>query len=247
MYYNLKGTTQPFFQIGKKGATLYPGADDPANTYAVIDGDIWCPPNRQVKVRDDGEWRTILFDNIEISGNTISSIDTNGDIIIVPDGTGDVLIGNEASTETVITAPDEQDLFIEAGQSVGAADGGDLYLRGGEAQGTGQDGDVLIDRGRLYVDGHRVQGWTNTVTATSKTLAAQERCFVTDAGQTITLPATPDDDTEVAISVVGSFTDTILARNGELLMGLEENMTIDQPNITVYLVYVNSMIGWRVV
>lgn len=456
VFYNLKGTTQPFFQIGKQGATLYPGAADPTVSYTVIDGDIWLPPNRQVKVRSGGAWETILFDNIEISngrithtpnttepleikfddgmrlidlyddivaefsagtpfgidgwltfqaalggsayigvmnndpvnsdvgiqfnllgtgtlsvgdgvayagniasdgdivvkkyvddsidaifsglnnnsllyldntgilatstaltfdggtlsidnisidGNTISATNTNGDVVLVPNGTGEVAVGNQlAATTTMagagdlivssegditlladsagkiiignavgtagtISGPDEKDLVLEGGTAAAAIDGGDLYLRGGDATGTGADGTVFLDRGGvvagaatggsqgvgtvnaegLFIDGVPVRAWTNTVTAISVTALPWERIFVTAAAQTITLPITPADGVEVTVSIVGTFTDTVIARNGQSIMGLAENMTVDQSNVTVHLVYVNSILGWRVI
>lgn len=87
--------------------------------------------------------------------------------------------------------------------------------------------------------------FTTTTTATSKTLANFERCFVTAATQTITLPATPSAGWEVAIGV-NAFTDTVIARNGSNIMSLAENMTINSPNIVVSLVYVDASQGWRI-
>lgn len=268
VYYNLKGTTVPYFQIGKGGATLYPTDTDPTGTYTVNNGDFWLDTSLgELKVRIGGAWAYTTFGNISISGNTISSTDANGDINLIPDGTGEVIIGTASGNPSEITAPDDTNLILAAGLGVGVADAGDLYLRAGLAGGTGADGTVFIDQGGvlvgtatggdqgagtvnaegLFIDGVPVRAWTNTVTATSKTLAAWERCFVTAATQTITLPATPADDTEVAVSIVGTFTDTVIARNGQNIMGLAENMTVDQPNVTVHLVYVNSTLGWRVI
>lgn len=87
--------------------------------------------------------------------------------------------------------------------------------------------------------------FTTTTTATSKTLVNFERCFVTAATQTITLPATPSAGWEVAIGV-NAFTDTVIARNGSNIMSLAENMTINSPNIVVSLVYVDASQGWRI-
>jgi hypothetical protein len=83
-----------------------------------------------------------------------------------------------------------------------------------------------------------------STTATSKTLVNREFCTVTAAGQTITLPASPIAGWEVAIST-GDFTDTIVGRNSQNIMGLAENMTIDAKNSTINLVYIDSTRGWR--
>jgi len=267
VYYNLKGTTVPYFQIGKNGATLYPSDADPTGSYTINNGDFWLDTSLgELKVRIAGAWEYTSFGNISISGNTISSTDANGDINLIPDGTGEVIVGTANGNPSEIIAPDDTDFLISAGLGTGVNDGADLFLRGGDT-GSGSLGTVTFDRGGLlvgtatggdqgtgtinaeglFINGVPVQRWTNVVTATSRTSAAWERNFVTAATQTITLPITPADDTEVIVSVVGTFTDTVIARNGETIMGVAEDMTIDQPNVTVHLVYVNSTLGWRVI
>jgi hypothetical protein len=86
-----------------------------------------------------------------------------------------------------------------------------------------------------------------TVTAVSKTLVDRERCTVTASGQTITLPATPAAGAEVAVTIAGTFTDTIIARNGENIMSLAENFTIDVADVTATLYYVDATRGWRII
>lgn len=85
-----------------------------------------------------------------------------------------------------------------------------------------------------------------TTTATSKTLVNREFCVVTAAAQTITLPASPVAGWEVGIHVAGNFNNTIVARNGQNIMGLAEDMAINVPNSTVDLIYVDSTRGWRI-
>jgi hypothetical protein len=88
---------------------------------------------------------------------------------------------------------------------------------------------------------------TITTTAISKTLINRERCTVTAAGLTITLPATPSVGSEVAITVLGTITDTIIARNGQNIMSLAENLTINRADVTVTLYYVDATRGWRII
>ena len=83
-----------------------------------------------------------------------------------------------------------------------------------------------------------------STTATSKTLVNREFCTVTAAGQTITLPASPSAGWEVVISVE-DFIDTVVGRNGENIMGLAEDMTIDVRNSTANLVFIDATRGWR--
>jgi hypothetical protein len=84
-----------------------------------------------------------------------------------------------------------------------------------------------------------------STTATSKTLVNREFCNVTAAGQTITLPASPTAGNEVVISV-GDFTNTVIGRNSENIMGLAEDMTIDSPDAAVNLVFIDATRGWRI-
>lgn len=87
---------------------------------------------------------------------------------------------------------------------------------------------------------------TVTTTATSKTLANAEACTVTAAGLTITLPASPATEAQVSIGVL-NFTNTVIARNGQNIMGLGEDMTIDVAHVTVTLLFVDSTRGWKIV
>jgi hypothetical protein len=87
----------------------------------------------------------------------------------------------------------------------------------------------------------------NTITATSKTLANRERCTVTAAGQTITLPASPAAGWEVSIANASGGTDTVIARNSANIMSFAENMTLDVSNVTVTLYYVDATRGWRII
>lgn len=106
----------------------------------------------------------------------------------------------------------------------------------------------------LQTNGSGSFGWTTplpdytiTVTATGKTLASRERCTVTASGQTLTLPASPSVGNEVTVTIAGTFLDTVIARNGSNIMSLAENLTVDKPNISVTLYYVDATRGWRII
>lgn len=85
-----------------------------------------------------------------------------------------------------------------------------------------------------------------TVTATGKTLVNRENCTVTASGQTITLPASPSPGWEVLIGV-GNFTNTIVGRNGQNIMSLAEDLTINSRNVSVNLIFIDATRGWRIV
>jgi hypothetical protein len=80
---------------------------------------------------------------------------------------------------------------------------------------------------------------------TNKTLVNREIVQAAVPGLTITLPSNPSPGWEVAIGV-GNFINTVIGRNGENIMGLGENVTIDSPNLTLNLIYIGPPEGWRI-
>lgn len=79
----------------------------------------------------------------------------------------------------------------------------------------------------------------------STTLQNRDFCSVTTQGTTITLPVTPSSGNQVTIKV-GNFINTVVGRNGNNIMSLAENMTINTAYSTVDLIYVNSTQGWEI-
>jgi hypothetical protein len=63
----------------------------------------------------------------------------------------------------------------------------------------------------------------------------------------VTLPATPDLGMTIAISVPEGVTGVVILRNGEDIMGLAEDMTLDINPTTVTLVFLDATFGWRIV
>jgi hypothetical protein len=58
--YNLKGTSNPYFKIGKAGATLFQGTADPSGSYTLVDGDVWFDTaNGTLKFRSSSAWQGI--------------------------------------------------------------------------------------------------------------------------------------------------------------------------------------------
>jgi len=86
-----------------------------------------------------------------------------------------------------------------------------------------------------------------TVTAIDKTIVDDEFVHVTAAGKTVTLPASPTAGNSVVyISIGGSFLDTVLARNGNKIMGLNEDLTINKGNTVIRAMFHGATHGWRV-
>ena len=93
----------------------------------------------------------------------------------------------------------------------------------------------------------QLPAYTITTTAVSKTLVNRERCTVTAASQTITLPTSPAVGSEVTVTIGDTFVDTIVARNGSNIMSLAENITLDKAYVSVTLYYVDATRGWRII
>lgn len=64
---------------------------------------------------------------------------------------------------------------------------------------------------------------------------------------TVTLPGSPAAGDQVWVTVGNDRTDTVIARNGNRIMSLLEDLTVDNVNATVQLRYINSTLGWRLV
>lgn len=84
------------------------------------------------------------------------------------------------------------------------------------------------------------------VSGTTQTAVAGVHYILTNvAATTVTLPVTPTSGSTVWVTVTNGLTTNVIARNGQTIMGLAENMTIDNKNATVELRFVNS--DWRLV
>ena len=81
------------------------------------------------------------------------------------------------------------------------------------------------------------------VVSTSQTLEIGGEYQVVNPGLTLTLPASPSAGLSVTITV-GNFVDTVVGRNGEKIMALSENLTMNVAYISIRFVYVGSSQGW---
>lgn len=91
-------------------------------------------------------------------------------------------------------------------------------------------------------------GGLASTTTESKQLLSNESCAVVSDGVELTLPANPRIGDYVTVVVVGStITNTLIVHSGgQLIMGINESLTIDRGDIGVTLRYFDS-IGWRIV
>jgi hypothetical protein len=83
------------------------------------------------------------------------------------------------------------------------------------------------------------------VTAASVTVKENDYVVVTAATQTITLPASPLPGACVTVVVAGTWLDTVVGRNGENIMGLAQDITLDKQYAAMQFTYTDSTNGWR--
>jgi len=90
-------------------------------------------------------------------------------------------------------------------------------------------------------------GGTPTMSVTSSTsftAAASTHYVLVGGATTVTLPASPAAGAVVWITVANGRTDTVIARNGQNINSLAENMTIDMAFAGVQLRYADATRGW---
>jgi len=121
---NARGTSVPFFTIGKSGTTMYQGLSDPSITYTVRDGDYWFDKSSNaVKVWSSvmSAWEAPRLADLHFSSNSIIAAGGQ-DLTLSVDQNKNVVIDAGASGPALITTSDSQDLHINP------AVGGGQYL-----------------------------------------------------------------------------------------------------------------------
>jgi len=100
------------------------------------------------------------------------------------------------------------------------------------------------------VAGVNASGATTMVveTGTTNTAVAGQHIVMTNvAATTVTLPASPAAGNEVRITVANGLLTNVIDPGAEKLMGSTDDMTVNHAYATVWLRYVNSTLGWRIV
>ena len=83
------------------------------------------------------------------------------------------------------------------------------------------------------------------VTATTQAAANGYHYVLTNvAATTVTLPASPVAGDLIYVTVGNSLTTNVVARNGNNIMGLAQDMTLDAANAAAQLRYINATLGW---
>ena len=88
----------------------------------------------------------------------------------------------------------------------------------------------------------------NVVTGTTQSAVANNQYVLTNASATtVTLPGSPSAGDIVWVTVGNGRTDNVIARNGQNIMGLAEDMTLNNQYTAVQLRFVDATRGWRMV
>ena len=105
--------------------------------------------------------------------------------------------------------------------------------------GGGTQGDVTLNLASVPVS----VGITTTVTAVSMTATVNTHVYVSAAGKTITLPASPTIGQRVLITV-GNFTNTVVGRNGSNIMSSASDFTMNAAYLAIQFIYTDATRGW---
>jgi hypothetical protein len=119
--FNAKGTTSPYFLLGKGGTTLYQGSSDPTGSYTSSAGDVWFDTNAN----------TLKFRNSSNNGWEQGSIDITGNATI----SGNLTVnGTTTIIDTTNTAIQDPLLLLSRGTTgTPTQDSGFVVERGDSA------------------------------------------------------------------------------------------------------------------
>lgn len=84
--------------------------------------------------------------------------------------------------------------------------------------------------------------------STSLNLEKSKRYIITSPTScTMTLPPSPAIGDKVGVVISNNLLTNTINRNGQRIQGLNENLTLDVSNVSIELLYTNSILGWRLV
>ena len=147
----------------------------------------------------------------------------------------------------LITTESNGDLSIDVGGSerMRIASNGALGFSGAN---YGTSGQVLTSNGSGSAPSWQTAGGLPAMTVTSSTAisaVAGNHYVVTGASTvTVTLPTSPSAGNVVWITIANGRVDTVVARNGQNINSLAENMTIDNAYAGVQLRFADATKGW---
>jgi len=204
-----------------------------------------------------------LSTNAGSNSGTITILDGSGqDIRIYPNGGGNIRLGQNTNSEVILTATTETSSTGNGALVVPGGIGVAKQIRTGGTVTIGNGSLVLSGTGRIqgvdtvssdtdaanknYAD--LVGGLDWTLVTTNTTMTPQYGYFVNtgSAAITMTLPSSPAAGTRIRIVDYARNFGTnacTVSRNGQNIMGVAENLTLDVNEINLELVYITGT-GW---
>jgi hypothetical protein len=90
-------------------------------------------------------------------------------------------------------------------------------------------------------------GGSSVSVISTNTTATKGNLYVLTASLTLTLPVSPTAGDSVKVSNLSGTTTPVVARNGEKIMGLAEDLILDKLNSGFELNYINATVGWVII
>ena len=196
---------------------------------------------------------------LSIAENTLRTVDVNANLVLTTDGTG--------------TIEADRNIFVNGGSNVTINAQGDLRLGDADSSNwvaiqapstVGTNYTITLPSGVAPANNSVLQSDTNgnTSWATPKTFTytTQATSFSTVAfggyfvntssgGVTATLPSSPTIGDTIRFLDVAKTFDTnafTVARNGQLIQGDAENLTVSTESAAFELIYSGATFGWRI-
>jgi hypothetical protein len=194
---------------------------------------------------------------LSIDQNTVTTVDTNANLTLTTDGTGTIQIQKSAnmSAGTNLTINGQGDLRLGdstsnfvALQAPATATTYTITLPSAVATANNS---VLQSDTSGNTSWATPKTFTYTTVATSFNAVAFAGYFVntSSGGITATLPSSPTVGDSIRFLDVAKTFDTnafTVSRNGQLLQGDAENLTVNSESAAFELIYSGSTFGWRI-
>ena len=114
-----------------------------------------------------------------------------------------------------------------------------------EAPASGDAIEVMIISNVSLVQNEQINYSTSVIS--SSTTAVKNTVYVFTADLTLTLPLAPQDGDSIKISNLSGVATCILGRNGSLIMGINQDLTLDTPSASFELIYSGATKGWVII
>lgn len=150
-------------------------------------------------------------------------------------GTGNVTIGNTFSN--IFTSRSTQN-------TINFIPGDNVYIN--------VDNDGSGGRANVRISANAPGGWwaptTSVVTGTSVSAVKDTRYFLTNNSSTIvTLPSSPTQGDTIYVVVTNQLANNVIARNGNKIMSLNEDLTLDITYYSIGFTYIDTNLGWVII